>query len=167
MCGSLLLCAFFVALTSIVHAQSGPRSYVYSGVAQPFECAKLPQNNFDTEPSLARSGSDDRLQIKCQKTDEGELLLTMTFQLTDSPPRLERGRSRSYSFRWGANISAPRSSRSGEFTHDQGKCTEILAILTRAASPKHPQIEPSWTGGCYPEDRLGLVIEITLTESSR
>ena len=161
-----LLLLAFPLLTSLAGAQSGPRSYAYSGVVQPSECAKLPQKEFQIQPSLARSGSDDVLQIKCQKTDDGDLLLNMTFQLTDSPPPLARGESRRYSFRWGDKIGTPRGT-TGEFTHDRGRCLQILELLERVASAKDPKIEPSWKGACTAEDRWGLVMEITLTESLR
>lgn len=158
---------FLVALTSGGWGQQGSRSYIFTGVVKPEDCKVLPQSSFEIHPSLSRSGSADRLSIKCAPIADGTTLLTLTFLLTDTPPALERGQSRSYSFRWGAKIEKHLNPMAGEFTHDGPRCIQILSLFSEHASAKDRNLGPQWIGGCYHEDRWGLAMELTLTEATR
>ena len=158
---------FLLSLVGFGWAQSGSRSYVFTGVVRPADCALLPQSSLEVPPSLERASSGDRLNIQCSKLDDGQALLRMTFLLTDTPPALQPGESRRYSFRWGAKVPPDsRDPQAGEFTRDVEKCGRILEFLTKSAGARQSEIGPKWRGGCYAEDHWGLAMEITLTESS-
>ncbi len=156
-----------MALTALTGAQeTGSRSYVFDGVVGRDDCKLLPQKSFEILPSLSRAGTRDRLIVKCGAIADGTTLLTLTFLLTDTPPALQRGERRDYSFRWGAKIAGGNPTV-GEFTRDQQKCNAILRFLLDHASAKQPAIGPTWVGGCYHEDRWGTAMEITVTEATR
>src|SRR3954465_11480084 len=139
---------FFLALTSAAWAQAGPRSYVFNGMVRPDECKILPQAAFEIMPSLGRSGSKERLGVKCGPIADGTILLTLTFQLTDSPPPLPRAEARRYSFRWSAKLGHHLNPVAGEFTHDGARCNDIVTFFAKYADAKDPNVGPSWVGGC-------------------
>jgi hypothetical protein len=142
------------------------RSYSFTAEATRADCAMLPQPTFEVLPSLSRSKSDDRLIITCKRLENDEYLLTLNLLLTDVPPALARGQSRSYSFRWGEKVGAQRYPTQGEFSRNSERCSQILQLLRRA-SPTDPNLGPTWSVVCSPEDWWGLVMEFTLTEASR
>lgn len=159
----LQLAVCFLALTA--SAQEAKRSYVFTGIVPRDDCNLLPQRSFEIRPSLNRSQTNDRLAIQCGEAMDGTTLLSMTFFLTDTPPQLQPGQSRRYSFRWGAKVG-PSVRMTGEFGADEEKCRKTLAFFLHAA-PQDPKLSPVWEGGCYGDDRFGTSLEITLTEFTR
>jgi len=55
----------------------------------------------------------------------------------------------------------------GEFTRDEDKCRRLLNLLRGKASQTDPNVTVTWAGDCYGDDRWGVSMEITLTETTR
>ena len=162
----LLIVCFAATLPAWAADQS--RSYQFTGVISKAECESLPQKSFEILPSLARSGSTDRLTVSCTPMEDETVLLKLTFLLTDAAPALTRGQSRRYSFRWGAKVVRDRALvMDGEFTRDEGKCRRLLELLRGKASQIDPNVAVTWAGDCYGDDHWGTSMEITLTETTR
>ena len=162
----LRLCVAILGLLTASYAGDQSRSYSFTAEGTKAECAILPQSSFEVLPSLARSKSDDRLTITCKPLQSGQYLLTLNFSLTDAPPALGRGESRSYSFRWGEKIGARSDLSHGEFYNNEERCKTILQFLQRAQTTDS-SLGPTWVVGCLPEDRWGIVMEFRLIEASK
>ena len=155
--------AGFTLVCVLAPAQNQPATeYVVSGFADEAACHKLPVPSFSILPSGDRSGTKDRLVVKCIP---GLLSLTFTID-TKVPSAFDQN---IYTFRWGESKVAGHALPEGQFTHNEKLCAALTDLFystfSNLATPSpEPALEPRhWSATCNPDDLWGTSMEIELS----
>jgi hypothetical protein len=162
--------AVLVLLASVGNAQNGDhRRLVLSAPVSEANCQEFPVGNFDIEPSMDRSDSGDRLNVRCGSIARGvpELTLTFTFDDSTSGPKGPQGQV--FRFHWSRPVVAASTALTGQFTRNPDLCSRLARLLNSKTFRLLPVYSttvhrvPEMSATCNPDDFWGLSMEIELT----